>query len=48
VGQRVRHPSFGAGEVINYDRHVSEAVVRVRFVDGVKWLAVNYAKLEKV
>jgi hypothetical protein len=48
VGQRVRHPSFGAGEVINYDRHGSEAVVQVRFVDGVKWLAVKYAKLEKV
>jgi hypothetical protein len=38
VGQRVRHFMFGEGEVVNYDRHGSDALVRVRFADGVKWL----------
>lgn len=48
VGQRVRHPSFGDGEVINYDRHGSDAQVRVRFAEGVHWLAVRYAKLQTI
>lgn len=38
AGQRVRHFRFGEGEVINYDRHGDDALVRVRFLAGVKWL----------
>ena len=48
VGQRIRHPSFGDGEVIDYDQHGSDAKVRVRFADGVHWLAVKYAKLHAI
>lgn len=48
AGQRVRHPSFGDGEVINYDRHGGDAQVRVRFPDEVRWLAVGYAKLQAI
>jgi hypothetical protein len=48
VGQRVRHFSFGDGEVIDYDRHDSDALVRVRFADGLTWLAVKYAKLQTI
>jgi hypothetical protein len=47
VGQQVKHFSFGDGEVIDYDRHDSEALVRVRFTDDtVHWLAVKHAKLQ--
>jgi hypothetical protein len=49
VGQRIRHATFGDGEIINFDRHDDDARVRVRFADGeVEWLAVKYANLQTI
>jgi hypothetical protein len=46
VGQRVRHVTLGDGEVIDYDGHDSDALIRVRFVDGPKWLDLKCANVE--
>lgn len=47
LGQRVRHPTFGEGVVLNAEGSGNNARVQVNF-DGVggKWLVMAYAKLE--
>ena len=47
VGQSVRHAKFGLGVIIDAEGRGADARVQVNFRDdGVKWLAVEYAKLE--
>lgn len=47
LGQRVRHPTFGEGVVLNYEGQGSNARIQVNFESaGSKWLVLVYAKLE--
>lgn len=48
IGQGVRHAKFGQGVILAYEGGV-DARVQVNFRDaGTKWLALEYAKLEKI
>ena len=48
IGATVRHAKFGEGTVINFEGRGLDARVQVRFRgEGTKWLALQYAKLEK-
>ena len=47
VGQNVRHAKFGVGVIIDAEGRGNDARVQVNFREsGVKWLALEYAKLE--
>ena len=47
IGQSVKHARFGLGVIIDAEGRGSDARVQVNFRDeGVKWLALEYAKLE--
>jgi DNA helicase-2/ATP-dependent DNA helicase PcrA len=47
IGQSVRHTKFGLGIIIDAEGRGGDARVQVNFRDaGVKWLALEYAKLE--
>jgi DNA helicase-2/ATP-dependent DNA helicase PcrA len=47
IGQSVRHAKFGVGVIIDAEGRGTDARVQVNFRDsGVKWLALDYAKLE--
>lgn len=47
LGQRVRHPVFGDGVVLNFEGQGEHLRLQVRFAKaGVKWLVAAYAKLE--
>ena len=47
IGQSVRHAKFGIGIIIDAEGRGSDARVQVNFRDaGVKWLALDYARLE--
>jgi len=49
IGQRVKHPVFGEGTVLNYEGQGTHARVQVNFKEaGSKWLVLAYAKLEVV
>jgi DNA helicase-2/ATP-dependent DNA helicase PcrA len=49
IGQSVRHAKFGMGVIIDAEGRGDDARVQVNFRDaGVKWLALEYAKLERV
>ncbi len=46
LGQRVRHPNFGEGTVLDYEGSGEHARVQVNFSSaGAKWLVVAYANL---
>ncbi len=46
VGQNVLHPKFGPGVIVDAEGRGSETRVQVNFRNaGVKWLALEYAKL---
>ncbi len=46
VGQNVAHAKFGAGVIVNCEGSGTDARVQVKFRNaGVKWLALEYAKL---
>ena len=46
LGQRVEHPKFGEGTVLNFEGSGPKARVQVHFDDeGAKWLVVGFAKL---
>jgi DNA helicase-2/ATP-dependent DNA helicase PcrA len=46
VGQSVLHPKFGAGVIVGAEGRGGDARVQVNFRNaGVKWLALEYAKL---
>ncbi len=47
IGQSVRHAKFGLGIIIDAEGRGADARVQVNFREGgVKWLALEYAKLE--
>ncbi len=47
IGQSVRHAKFGVGVIIDARGRGADTQVQVNFRDsGVKWLALDYAKLE--
>lgn len=49
LGERVKHPKFGEGVVINYEGAGSQSRVQVKFKrHGTKWLVLNYANLTPV
>lgn len=49
LGQRVKHPNFGEGIILNYEGQGSHARVQIKFTQaGTKWLVAAYAKLEPV
>jgi len=47
LGQRVIHPKFGEGVVMNAEGAGAHARVQVNFSDGAKWLVLAYASLER-
>lgn len=49
LGQRVSHPKFGEGTIINSEGKGTSARIQVNFkAVGAKWLVVAYARLEPV
>ena len=47
IGQNVRHAKFGLGVIVDAEGRGSDARVQVNFrAAGVKWLALDYARLE--
>lgn len=47
IGQSVRHAKFGLGIIIDAEGRGNDARVQVNFREaGVKWLALDYARLE--
>lgn len=46
LGQRVRHPKFGEGVVMNSEGTGHHTRVQVNFDEGAKWLVLAYAPLE--
>jgi len=49
LGQRVRHPKFGEGTVLNYEGTGPQSRIQINFDNvGSKWLVVGYARLEPV
>lgn len=47
LGQRVQHPKFGEGTIINFEGSGQQSRVQVAFNgEGIKWLVTQYAKLE--
>src|SRR5690606_6488869 len=49
LGQRVRHPKFGEGVVLNCEGQGKNARVQINFDEvGGKWLVMAYAKLEAI
>ena len=49
IGQNVRHAKFGDGVVLSCEGRGTDARVQVKFRgEGVKWLALEYAKLQTV
>ena len=47
IGQGVRHAKFGVGVIIDSEGRGTDARVQVNFRDaGIKWLALEYAKLD--
>ena len=47
LGQRVRHPKFGDGTVLNYEGTGPQSRIQINFDQvGSKWLVVSYARLE--
>ena len=49
VGQSVNHVKFGNGVVVSYEGNASDMRVQVNFGrEGLKWLALEFAKLQKI
>lgn len=49
IGQAVSHAKFGQGIVVSYEGNASDMRIQINFGrEGLKWLAMEYAKLEKV
>ncbi len=49
LGQRVKHPKFGEGIVLNYEGKGKNARVQINFDNvGGKWLVMSYARLEAI
>jgi len=49
IGQNVRHERFGDGVVVSLEGQGSDARAQINFGrQGLKWLALSVAKLEKL
>ncbi|WMQ74205.1 MAG: DNA helicase II [Sodalis sp.] len=49
LGQRVRHPKFGEGTVVNLEGSGEHSRLQIAFQGhGIKWLVATYARLETV
>lgn len=49
IGQGVRHNKFGDGVVVSYEGNAANLVIKINFGrEGLKTLAMEYAKLEKI
>ena len=49
LGQRVRHPKFGEGTIVNLEGSGEHSRLQVAFNgQGIKWLVAAYARLETV
>jgi DNA helicase-2/ATP-dependent DNA helicase PcrA len=49
IGQQVAHAKFGNGVVVSYEGNANDMRVQVNFGrEGLKWLAMEFAKLEKI
>lgn len=49
VGQQVMHKKFGNGVVVSYEGNSNDMRVQVNFgAEGLKWLALEFAKLEPI
>ncbi|MCP1065660.1 DNA helicase II [Serratia symbiotica] len=49
LGQRVRHPKFGEGTIINLEGNGEHSRLQIAFPgEGIKWLVAAYARLERV
>jgi DNA helicase-2/ATP-dependent DNA helicase PcrA len=49
IGQSVGHSKFGNGVVVSYEGNADDLRVQVNFGKaGLKWLALEYAKLESL
>lgn len=49
IGQQVAHQKFGTGVIVSYEGNASDMRVQVNFGrEGLKWLAMEYAKLEPI
>ena len=46
LGQRVTHPMFGEGMVLNIEGRGANARIEVNFAEGSKWLVLQYANLQ--
>lgn len=47
LGQRIRHPSFGVGTILNYEGQDPHTRIQVKFDQvGSKWLVAHFARLE--
>lgn len=46
LGQRVMHPVFGEGVILNAEGSGSHTRVQVKFDEGTKWLILAFAKLQ--
>ena len=46
LGQRVSHPMFGEGMVLNIEGRGANARIEVNFSEGSKWLVLQYANLQ--
>ena len=47
LGQRVQHPKFGEGTIINLEGSGEHARLQIAFQgEGIKWLVASYARLE--
>jgi DNA helicase-2/ATP-dependent DNA helicase PcrA len=47
IGQRLRHPTFGVGVLVNFEGSGEQIRVQIKFErHGTKWLILNMAKLE--
>ena len=48
IGQAVTHAKFGQGVVVSYEGNASDMRIQINFGrEGLKWLAMEYAKLEQ-
>ena len=49
LGQRVGHPKFGEGVIIDFEGQGSHARINVNFArEGAKWLVLSYANLQAI
>jgi DNA helicase-2/ATP-dependent DNA helicase PcrA len=49
IGQQVGHKKFGQGVVVSYEGNADDLRIQINFgKEGMKWLALEYAKLESL